>query len=50
MNNDNINSIQLDMSYKKSDKNLNNIKQALKKYFNNNIGEYILFYEFKNDF
>ena len=46
---DNINSIQLDMSYRKSDKNINCIKQAVKKYFNNNIGEYILFYEYSNN-
>ena len=38
------------MSYKKSDKNINYIKQAVKKYFNNNIGEYILFYQLTNNF
>jgi len=46
---DNDSSLQLDMSFQKSKKNLNNIKQAVKKYFNNNIGEYVLIYEFNNN-
>lgn len=45
----NISSLQLDMSFKNSNKNLNNIKDALKKFYNNKPGDYILFYEFKND-
>ena len=46
---DNNTSLQLDMSFQKSNINLVYIKQAVKKYFNNNIGAYVLAYEYNNN-
>ena len=46
---DNNISLQLDMSFKRNTKNLNNIKKAVKKHFNNDVGEYVLYYEYSDN-